>query len=102
MRVAESTMTSSATVSTKARRSLTIGANAPFAKVKVATWEQIAKHATVLDGCLCAAALGIEKTPDRNTLRSQSRAKETPMPESSDQAIQHAREVRWKQIQYCS
>jgi hypothetical protein len=64
MRVAESTMTSSATVSTKARRSLTIGANASFAKVKGATWEQFAKHATVLDGFLCPAALGIEKIPD--------------------------------------
>jgi hypothetical protein len=69
MRVAESTMTSSATVSTKARRSLTIGANAPSAKVKVATWEQFAEHATVLDGCLSAAALGIEKTPDPQMLR---------------------------------
>ena len=32
----------------------------------------------------------------------QTQAEGTPMPESSDQVIQHAREVRQQQIQACS
>ena len=76
-------MTSSAAVSTKARRSLVIGASAPFAKVKVATWEQFAKHVTVLDGCLCAAALGIEKTPEALSGTATEWAKLDDSPENA-------------------